>query len=61
MRLIDFSPADLNRVAKVQWIHGLFAFLEVADIKIRQRVVDKSMHGAIGAVHVLVDHPRDEV
>lgn len=24
-------------------------------------MVDKPMHGAVGAVHVLVDHPRDEV
>lgn len=48
-------------VAKVQWIRGFFAILEVADIKVGQRIVDKSMHGAIGAVHVLVDHPRDEV
>lgn len=24
-------------------------------------MVDKSMHGAIRAVHVLIDHPRDEV
>lgn len=57
----DFPPADLNGVAKVQWIQGFFAFLEVADIKIGQRMVDKSMHGAIRAVHVLVDHSRDEV
>lgn len=58
---IDFPPADLNRVTKVQWIHGFLAPLEVADIKIGQRMVDKSMHGAIRAVHVLVDHSRDEV
>lgn len=43
------------------WIHGLFAILEMADIKIGQSMVDKSMHGTIRAVHVLVDHPRDEV
>lgn len=57
----DFPPADLYRVAKVQWIQGFFALLEVADIKIGKRMVDESMHGAIWAVHVLVDHPRDEV
>lgn len=57
----DFPPAHLNRVAEVQRIHGFFAFLEVADIKVGQRMVDKSMHGAIGTVHVLVDHSRDEV
>lgn len=48
-------------VAKVQWIHGFFAFLEVTHIKVGQRMVDKPMHGAIRAVHVLVDHPRYEV
>lgn len=58
---IDFPPADLNRVTKVQWIHGFLAPLEVADIKVGQGMVDKSMHGAIRAVHVLVDHSRDEV
>ena len=58
---MDFPPANLNRVAKLQWIHRFFAVLEVADIKTGQRVVDKSMHGAIWAVHVLVDHPRYEV
>jgi len=57
----DFPPAHLNVVAKVQRIHWFFAFLEMADIKVGQRMVDKSMHGAIRAVHVLVDHPRDEV
>lgn len=58
---MDCPPADLYRVPQVQWIDGFFAFLEVADIKIGQRMVDKSMHGAIRAVHILVDHPRDEV
>lgn len=58
---VDFPPANLNGVAELQWIHGFFAFLEVADVKIGQRMVDKSMHGAIWAVHVLVDHPRYEV
>lgn len=33
----------------------------MAYIKIGQRMVDKSMHWAICAVHVLVDHPRNEV
>lgn len=57
----DLPPAHLDGVAEVQRVHGLFALLEVADVKVGQRVVDKSVHGAVGAVHVLVDHPRDEV
>lgn len=48
-------------IAKMQWIHGFFAFLEVAHIKVGQRVVDKAVHGAVRAVHVLVDHSRYEV
>lgn len=59
--VIHFPPANLNTVAKVEWIHRFFAFLEVADIKIGQCMVDKSMHGAIRAVHILVNHPRYEV
>lgn len=58
---IFFSPADFNRVAKVQWFSWFLALLEMAYIKMGQRMVDKPMHGAIWAVHVLVDHPRDEV
>lgn len=57
----DFPPADLNRVTKMQWIPRFLALLEMADIKIGQRMVDKSMHGTIGAVHILVNHPRNEV
>lgn len=46
---------------KVPLISGSLALLEVADIKIGQRMVDKPMHGTVRAVHVLVDQPRDEV
>lgn len=40
---------------------GFPAVLEEADVKEGQRVVDEAVHGAVGAVLVLVDHPRDEV
>lgn len=58
---ISSSPTDFNRVTKVHWIHGFLTLLEMAYIKMGQRMVDKSVHGAIWAIHVLVDHPRDEV
>lgn len=58
---ISSSPTDFNRVTKVHWIHGFLTPLEMAYIKMGQRMVDKSVHGAIWAIHVLVDHPRDEV
>lgn len=35
--------------------------LEVSHVEEGQGVVDKAMHGAVYAVHVLVDQPRDEV
>lgn len=56
-----FSPTDFNGVAEAQWFPGFLTLLEMADIKMGQRMVDKPVHGAIWAVHVLVDHPRDEV
>lgn len=58
---ISSSPTDFNRVTKTHWLHGFLTLLEMAYIKMGQRMIDKSMHGAIWAVHVLVDHPRDEV
>lgn len=61
MKRVHSSPTDFNRVTEVHRIHGFLTRLEMAYIKIGQCVVDKSMHGAIGAVHVLVDHPWDEV
>lgn len=56
-----FSPTDFDGVAEVQWFPGFLTLLEMAYVKMGQRVVDKAMHGAVWAVHVLVDHPRDEV
>lgn len=35
--------------------------LEVTDVEVRQSVIDKTVHGAIRAVHVLVEQPWDEV
>lgn len=55
------SPADLHRVAQVVLVLGFPAVLEEADIEEGQRVIDEAMHGAVRAVLVLVDHPRDEV
>lgn len=42
-------------------LDGVCARLEVADVEVRQSVVDEAVHGAVHAVHVLVDQPRDEV
>lgn len=45
-------------------MHGLerlCAWLEVTDVEKRQSVIDEAMHGAVRAVHVLVDQPWDEV
>lgn len=45
-------------------MHGLQrlrARLEVTNVEVRQGVIDEAVHGAVGAVHVLVDEPWDEV
>lgn len=55
------SPADLHLVAQVHGLQGGRARLEVADVEVGQRVIDEAVHGAVRAVHVLVDQPRDEV
>lgn len=55
------TPANLHRKAQMQWVHGSSAHLKVASVEVGECVVDKSMHGAVRAVHILVDHPRDEV
>lgn len=57
----DTLPAYLYRVAQVHWLDGRCAFLKVTDVEVRQSVIDEAMHGAVGAVHVLVDEPWDEV
>ncbi len=45
----------------MHWLERICARLEVTDVKVRQRVIDKAMHAAVRAVHVLVDEPWDEV
>lgn len=45
----------------MQWLERVCSWLEVADIEVRQSVIDEAVHGAIRAVHVLVDQPWDEV
>lgn len=37
------------------------ARLKVTDVEVRQGVIDEAVHGAVRAVHVLVDEPWDEV
>lgn len=54
-------PAGIHWVAQVHWLQRVCARLEVSDVKVRQSVVDEAVHGAVRAVHVLVDKPRDEV
>lgn len=55
------SPANLNRVTQMNRIHGFFSILEVGDVKVGECVIHKPVHGTVGAVHVLVDHPGNEV
>lgn len=43
------------------WLTRVRAWLEVTDIKVGERVIDKAMHSSVGAVHVLVDESWDEV
>ena len=45
----------------MQWLERVCAWLKVTDIEVRQSVIDKAVHGAVRAVHVLVDEPWDEV
>lgn len=45
----------------MHWLERVSAWLEVTDVEVRQSVIDEAMHGAVGAVHVLVDQPWDEV
>lgn len=54
-------PACFYLVAQVHRLLRGCARLEVTDVEGRQGVIDEAMHGAIGAVHVLVDKPGDEV
>lgn len=54
-------PAYFYFVAQVHWLERGCAGLEVADVEVRQGVVDEAVHGAVQAVHVLVHQPRDEV
>lgn len=45
-------------------VHGLergCTWLEVTDVEVGQGVINKAVHGAVRAVHVLIDQPRDEV
>lgn len=46
------------QVERLQWGGTI---LEVTDIKVRQRVVDKSVHRPIWTVHVLIDQPWNKV
>lgn len=55
------SPAYFHPVAQVHWLQRVCAWLEVTDVEVRQGVIDKAVHGAVRAVHVLVDQPWDEV
>lgn len=48
-------------VPQVRGVHGSFANLEVAYVEVGERVVDEAVHGPVRTVHVLVNHPRDEV
>lgn len=59
--LSDALPADVYLVAQVRRLQRVGALLEVSDVEVRQSVIDEAVHGAVQAVHVLVDQPWDEV
>ncbi len=55
-----FQPAECNVFAETgDGRHR--SWFKVADVKVRERVVDEAMHGPHLAVHVLVDQARDEI
>lgn len=54
-------PANIHTVAQVSVVRGPSVVLEVGDVEVGQGVVDKAVHGAVCAVHVLVDQSGDEV
>lgn len=58
---VVFIPAYFYLVAQVHWLERVCAWLKVTDIEVRQSVIDEAVHGAVRAVHVLVDEPWDEV
>lgn len=54
-------PAHVHCVAQMVWVVWLSAWLKVTDVEVGERVIDKAVHCAIGAVRVLVDESWDEV
>lgn len=55
-----FLPADCDVCVKTRGDRCGSCF-EVADIKIREGVIDKAMHGSRLTVHVLVDQSGDKI
>ena len=53
--VLNVLPAYLHFIPQVHWLQRGSARLEVTDVEVGQSVVDKAVHGAIRAVHVLVD------
>lgn len=54
-------PADVHMEAQVERIQWSGAVLEVTDVKVRQRVVEKAVHRPVWTVHVLIDQPWNKV
>lgn len=54
-------PAKIHRDAQVRVVRRPGVVLEVGDVEVGQGVVDEAVHGAVRAVHVLVDQAGDEV